>query len=196
MNSLQDKIGSVEVICGSMFSGKTEELVRRIRRAEIAKLKVQVFKHKIDLRYSETAITSHIGSVYSAVVVGSSEQLMSLLELEAEVVAIVEAQFFDDELVAVCEELANRGVRVIVAGLDLDFRAQPFGPVPQLMAVAESVDKMQAICVICGAAACRTQRLIDGAPASYDTPLIMMGAQERYEARCRRCYTRPSLDRK
>lgn len=180
--------GWIEVICGSMFSGKTEELIRRVRRAQIARQKVQVFKHSLDARYAQREVTSHNGMQWEAVPVESTEQLRSLIEPDTTVVAIDEGQFFDEGLVDLCEELADRGVRVIVAGLDMDFRGEPFGPMPQLMARAERVDKLQAICVVCGGPASRTQRLINGQPAAYDDPVIMVGADEVYEARCRGCH--------
>ena len=180
--------GWIEVICGSMFSGKTEELIRRIRRAQIARQKVQVFKHSLDARYAQREVTSHNGLQWEAVPVESTEQLRSLIEPDTNVVAIDEGQFFDEELVDLCEDLADRGVRVIVAGLDMDFRGEPFGPMPQLMARAERVDKLQAICVVCGGPASRTQRLINGQPAAYDDPVILVGANEVYEARCRGCH--------
>ncbi len=180
--------GWIEVICGSMFSGKTEELIRRVRRAQIARQKVQVFKHSLDARYAQREVTSHNGLQWDAVPVESVEQLRSLIEPDTTVVAIDEGQFFDESLVDLCEELADRGVRVIVAGLDMDFRGEPFGPMPQLMARAERVDKLQAICVVCGGPASRTQRLINGQPAAYDDPVILVGADEVYEARCRGCH--------
>ncbi|MGC8873152.1 MAG: thymidine kinase [Chloroflexia bacterium] len=186
--------GQIEVICGSMFSGKTEELIRRVRRAQIARLKVQVFKPSLDARYTTEQIASHNGLRAAAVPVDHAGQIAAQVDPDTDVVAIDEAQFFDDTIVQVCEDLANRGVRVIVAGLDMDFRGEPFGPMPLLMARAEEVDKLRAICVRCGAPASRTQRLIDGEPASYDDPVILVGAAERYEARCRHCHEvrRPS----
>jgi thymidine kinase len=180
--------GQIEVICGSMFSGKTEELIRRVRRAQIARQKVQVFKPSLDARYTTEQIASHNGLRAAAVPVDNAGEIASRVEPDTDVVAIDEAQFFDDTIVEVCEELANRGIRVIVAGLDMDFRGEPFGPMPFLMARAEEVDKLRAICVRCGAPASRTQRLIDGEPASYDDPVILVGAAERYEARCRHCH--------
>ena len=186
--------GWVEVICGSMFSGKTEELIRRVKRAQIARQKVQVFKPSIDTRYHVDRVTSHSGANLSAVVVGSAEELLARVEPDTAVVAIDEVQFFDPAIARVCSELADRSRRVIVAGLDTDFRGEPFGPMPLLMAQAELVDKLQAICVRCGAPASRTQRLIDGQPASYTDPVIMVGAAEVYEARCRRCHEVPGKD--
>jgi thymidine kinase len=178
--------GWIEIICGSMFSGKTEELIRRIKRATIARQLVQVFKPALDNRYSEEQVASHAGSFFNAIPVSNVAQMRQLLNLEAEVIGIDEAQFFDSDLVAFCREVANAGRRVIVAGLDLDFRGEPFGPMPYLMAEAEQVDKLHAICLVCGAPASRTQRLINGQPASYNDPIILVGATENYEARCRR----------
>lgn len=180
--------GWIEVICGSMFSGKTEELIRRVRRAQIARQKVQVFKPAIDRRYAERGVTSHNGMQVEALPVENTAQLQALIEPDTTVVALDEAQFFDGDVVALCEELADRGVRVIVAGLDMDFRGEPFGPMPTLMARAERVDKLQAICVVCGGPASHTQRLINGQPAAYDDPIILVGASEVYEARCRGCH--------
>jgi thymidine kinase len=174
-----------------MFSGKTEELIRRVRRAQIAKQKVQVFKPVVDHRYGLQKITSHNGLYVEAVPVDSAEAILDLVEPDTSVVAVDEAQFFDWKIAPVCAQLADRGVRVIAAGLDMDFRAEPFGPMPVLMAEAEMVDKLQAICVSCGRPASRTQRLINGQPASYDDPVILVGASEVYEARCRRCHKVP-----
>jgi len=186
--------GWIEVICGSMFSGKTEELIRRVRRAQIARQKVQVFKPALDTRYAEREVTSHNGMQAEAVAVESTAQLRALIEPDTTVVALDEAQFFDGDVVALCEGLADQGTRVIVAGLDMDFRGEPFGPVPTLMAQAERVDKLQAICVVCGGPASRTQRLINGQPAAYDDPVILVGASEVYEARCRGCHVVPNPD--
>ncbi len=178
--------GSIEVITGSMFSGKTDELIRRLRRATIARQKVQVFKPLIDNRYyGVEKVTSHAGSNYDAVPIQTAGELIGRLEPDTTVVAIDEAQFFDNQIIAVAQDLANRGLRVIVAGLDTDFRGEPFGPMPVLMAQAESVDKLQAICMICGEPATRTQRLVNGRPARYDDPIVIVGAAELYEARCR-----------
>lgn len=183
--------GRVEVICGSMFSGKSEELIRRVRRARIARQTVQVFKHSFDTRYAVNSVNSHDGSAADALAVERAGDILSLTGEDTTVVAIDEAQFFDQSIVDVCRQLAERGVRVIVAGLDLDFRGEPFGPMPALMAQAEQVDKLHAICVICGEEASRSQRLINGQPASYNDPVIMVGAQESYEARCRNCHVVP-----
>jgi thymidine kinase len=180
--------GWIEVVCGSMFSGKTEELIRRVRRAQIARQKVQVFKPAIDTRHAEWEVASHNGMQVEAVPVESTAQLRALIEPDTTVVALDEVQFFNDDVVALCEELASQGIRIIVAGLDMDFRGEPFGPTPTLLARAERVDKLQAICVVCGGLASRTQRLINGQPAAYDDPVILVGASEVYEARCRGCH--------
>jgi thymidine kinase len=168
-----------------MFSGKTEELIRRLVRAEIARQKIQVFKPALDDRYEADQVSSHSGSYYEATVVQNAAEISTLVEKNTDVIAIDEVQFFDWTVAELCEKLANEGRRVILAGLDMDFRGEPFGPMPLLMAQAESVDKLQAICMVCGAPASRTQRLIDGRPAHYDDPVIMVGASEVYEARCR-----------
>jgi thymidine kinase len=186
--------GWIEVICGSMFSGKTEELIRRIRRARIARQKVQVFKPALDSRYHTQQVSSHDGLRWEAVPVGNAREILDRLEPDTNVVAVDEAQFFDWELSSVCTELAHRGLRVILGGLDMDFRGEPFGPMPLLMAEAEEVTKLQAICVVCGAPASRTQRLIDGRPAAYDDPIILVGGSESYEARCRHCHEVPRED--
>ena len=183
--------GRVEVITGSMFSGKSEELIRRLRRAEIAHQKIQVFKPAVDTRFSESKVTSHAGTQFEATPIPSSQDLLSALDKDTTVVAIDEAQFFDQDLSEVVQELANSGLRVLVAGLDTDFRGEPFGPMPTLMAQAERVDKVNAICIVCGDAASRTQRLIDGSPAKYDDPIVVVGASELYEARCRQHHEVP-----
>lgn len=184
--------GWLELVCGSMFSGKTEELLRRVRRAEIARKRLMLFKPAIDNRYGLDRVTSHDGLAREdAIVVASPADLMARIEPYTEVVAIDEVQFFDWSIADVCSQLANRGIRVIVAGLDQDFRGEPFGPMPLLLALAERVDKLHAICVICGASASRTQRLIDGRPARYDDPIILVGGSESYEARCRTCHEVP-----
>jgi thymidine kinase len=186
-----DRGGAIEVICGSMFSGKTEELIRRVRRAQIARQRVQVFKHALDDRYAVRAITSHNGARIEAMEVTVSTEIAGLLTPDAELVAVDEAQFLDAGIAALAAALAARGVRVVLAGLDTDFRGEPFGPMPHLLAVAEDVTKLQAICVVCGAPASRTQRLVDGRPAHYTDPVIFIGAREAYEARCRRCHDVP-----
>lgn len=177
--------GSIEVVCGSMFSGKTDELIRRLVRARIAKQKVQVFKPAIDVRYAVEKVTSHAGSNYDAIPVERAGDIREKLEADTTVVGIDEAQFFDAEVVQVAEELADRGIRVIVAGLDMDFRGEPFGPMPTFMSRAERVDKLHAICMTCGDEASRTQRLVNGKPARFDDPVVIVGASEMYEARCR-----------
>ncbi|HHW57434.1 MAG TPA: thymidine kinase [Clostridia bacterium] len=183
--------GFIEVIVGPMFSGKSEELIRRIKRAQIAKQKVQVFKPAIDDRYSLDKVVSHNGANISAITVIKASEIIELLEEDTEVVAIDEIQFFDHSIVDVVREIADLGKRVICAGLDMDFRGEPFGPTPDIMAIAESVDKLTAICVKCGNPATRTQRLINGKPAKYDDPIILVGAHETYEARCRKCHEVP-----
>jgi thymidine kinase len=183
--------GWIEVICGSMFSGKTEELIRRVRRARIAKQKVQVFKPALDDRYHTQRVSSHNGLHWEAIPVSQAREIFERLEPDTTVIAVDEAQFFDWEISAVCTELAGRGLRIILGGLDMDFRGEPFGPMPLLMAEAEEVTKLQAICVRCGAPASRTQRLIDSQPAAYDDPVILVGGSESYEARCRACHEVP-----
>lgn len=183
--------GSIEVITGSMFCGKTEETIRRLRRATIAKQKVQVFKPKIDNRYAEEKVTSHAGLNYDALPIDNSRELLDQIKEDTTVVAIDEAQFFDDEIISICQNLADNGIRVIIAGLDTDFRGEPFGPMPILMAKAEKVDKLHAICVVCGEEASRTQRLVNGRPAKYSDPVVIVGAAELYEARCRKHHKVP-----
>ncbi|MEP7284559.1 MAG: thymidine kinase [Chloroflexota bacterium] len=177
--------GRVEVICGSMFSGKTEELIRRVRRAQIAKQSAQVFKPIIDTRYAIERVTSHNGQDLIAQPCASSIDLAGCVAENTTVIAIDETQFFDPALVEVVEAMAGRGIRVILAGLDLDFRGEPFGPLPLLMCLAEDVTKLHAICTVCGEDASRTQRLVNGEAARYHDPIIMVGAAESYEARCR-----------
>jgi thymidine kinase len=183
--------GSIEVICGSMFSGKTDELIRRLVRAVIAKQKVQVFKPAIDVRYAVEKVTSHTGSNFDAIPVENAAEIRSKLEPDTTVVGIDEAQFLDPAIIPIAQELAGRGIRVIVAGLDMDFRGEPFGPMPLLMSMAERVDKLHAICMICGDEASRTQRLVNGKPARYDDPVVIVGASELYEARCRKHHEVP-----
>ena len=177
--------GSIEVICGSMFSGKTDELIRRLVRATIAKQKVQVFKPAIDVRYAAEKVTSHAGADYDAIPVEKAAEIINKLDPDTTVVGIDEAQFMDPDVVRVAQELAELGKRVLVAGLDMDFRGEPFGPMPLLMSKAEKVDKLHAICMVCGDEASRTQRLVNGKPARYDDPVVIVGAAELYEARCR-----------
>ena len=191
MPYFQPKGGWIEIICGSMFSGKTEELIRRVRRAEIARQRVQVFKPKLDDRYSASQVASHDGGHAEAEVIERAAEILEKLAPQTTVVAIDEAQFFDWGVADVARLLADRGLRVIITGLDLDFRGEPFGPMPLLMAEAEMVDKLHAICVVCAAPASRTQRLINGQPARYTDPVILVGANEVYEARCRECHEVP-----
>jgi thymidine kinase len=174
-----------------MFSGKTEELIRRVRRALIAKQKVQVFKPVIDDRYAHDQVRSHNGLGIEATPVACARDILRLTEPDTAVVAIDDAQFFDHDLPRVVNQLADAGKRVICAGLDLDFRGEPFGPMPALLAIAERVDKLTAVCVISGEPATRTQRIINGQPASYDDPIILVGAAETYEARARRYHVVP-----
>ena len=177
--------GRLEVITGPMFCGKTDEMLRRLRRAIIAKQKIQVFKPGFDIRYSSEKVTSHAGNEYDAYPIDSPTEISSLLQDDVTVVAIDEAQFFDEKIIDVVQELVDKGLRVIVAGLDMDFRGVPFGQMPKLLAQAEVVDKLQAICMVCGEEATKTQRLVDGKPAHFDDPIIIVGASEMYEARCR-----------
>ncbi len=177
--------GWIEVIAGSMFSGKSEELIRRLRRAEIARQKVQVFKPAVDTRYSQAEVVSHNDQRMRSQRVQRAGEILELLDHDTLVVGIDEAQFLDHDLVRVCEQLANSGKRVIVAGLDQDFRGQPFEPVPQLLAIAEYITKTRAICLCCGQPALRSQRLRGG------TDLVVIGAAEAYEPRCRACFELP-----
>lgn len=183
--------GSIEVVTGSMFSGKTDELIRRLRRATIARQKVQVFKPIVDNRYHVDKVTSHAGSAFNAIPVTCSAEILEILDPETSVVGIDEAQFFDEGVIGVAQSLANQGIRVIVAGLDSDFRGEPFGCMPTFMAIAERVDKLQAICMVCGEPASRTQRLVNGQPAHYNDPIVIVGASEMYEARCRKHHEVP-----
>ena len=182
---------SMEVICGSMFCGKTEELIRRLRRAIIARKKVQVFKPAIDNRYTVEKVHSHAGMEIDAVPIDDINDIYKYLKDDTDVIGIDEAQFFSPDIVTVAEDLVNRGKRLIFAGLDTDFRGEPFGSMPILMAKAERVDKLNAICMVCGEPACRTQRLVNGQPAHYDDPLVIVGTSEMYEARCRKHHEVP-----
>lgn len=190
---LQLKDGWLEVIAGSMYAGKTEELLRRIKRIEYAKKSVIVFKPKIDNRYSEDEIVSHNQHKTKSVNVANSSDIVKYLSKVPTpyAIAIDEVQFFDQGIIEVCEKMADNGVRVIVAGLDKDFRGEPFGVMPDFLARAEYVTKLAAICQVCGAPATRTQRIIDGKPAKYSDPIILVGAKEQYEARCRHCHIVP-----
>jgi thymidine kinase len=188
---MKHRYGSVEVITGSMFCGKTDEMIRRLRRAAIAKQKVQVFKPAIDDRYDKVQVVSHAGSQFEAQPVNSLDDIRQAIMPETTVVAIDEAQFLDPGIVNMVDELAEQGMRVIVGGLDTDFRGEPFGPMPALIARAERVDKLHAICMVCGEDASRTQRLVNGQPAHYNDPIVIVGADEMYEARCRRHHAVP-----
>lgn len=184
--------GWIEVICGGMYAGKTEELLRRIRRIEYAKREIIVFKPVIDNRYSNDEIVSHNHHRTKSVNISCAKEIVKYLgEKLPYAIAIDEVQFLDEEVVAIANYYASKGVRVIVAGLDCDFRGEPFGVMPQLLARAESITKLNAICQKCGAPATRTQRIIDGKPARYDDPVILVGAKEQYEARCRHCHEVP-----
>ena len=180
-------LGWIEVICGSMFSGKSEELIRRLRRAQIARQRVQIFKPKVDNRFSEDHIVSHSEMKIKSQLVSQPREILDLLDGRTQVIGIDEGQFFDMDLVYVCNKLADAGKRVIVAGLDQDYRGKPFDPIPQLLAIAEYITKTLAICVRCGAPANRTQRLVE------NTDLLLVGATDAYEARCRLCFE-PPLD--
>ncbi|MDB5158883.1 MAG: Thymidine kinase [Mucilaginibacter sp.] len=173
--------GGIEVICGSMFSGKTEELIRRINRARYAKLNVKIFKPKLDIRYDDNDVVSHNATAAASTPVGKSAEIL-LLVGHAQVVGIDEAQFFDNKLPDICTTLANKGVRVIIAGLDMDFKGRPFGPIPTLMAIAESVTKVHAVCVRCGNPALYSYRLV---PSKEK---VLLGEKDSYEPRCRICY--------
>ena len=175
------KPGLIELVCGSMFSGKTEELIRRLRRAQFANQKIAIFKPAIDTRYSAMELVSHDAHKLSSIPVSSAEGILNI-EADVQVVGVDEAQFFDDKLVEVCQTLANRGVRVIVAGLDMDYKGEPFGPMPKLMAVAEDVLKVHAICVRCGNLANHSHRL------SKNEDLVLLGEKDIYEPLCRECY--------
>ena len=187
--------GWIEVIAGVMFSGKSEELIRRVRRSIIARKRVQVFKSHLDARYAGIySVSSHDGRTVEALPADSAAQIALQIDPMAHVVAIDEAQFLDEGVVPLVTSLAGRGRRVIIAGTDTDFRGEPFGPMPALMAVAEVVDKLHAICVLCGGPASRNQRLIGGHPAPWDSPVIMVGGTDSYEARCRMCFSAPRKD--
>lgn len=190
--------GYIEVISGCMFAGKTEELIRRIKVLEFAKKNILVFKPAIDNRYSETLVVSHGGSSVQSIVIDQPIKILDYVTDSTDVIAVDEVQFFGEEIVAVCDLLAKQGKRVMVAGLDTDFRGEPFGVMPKLITTAEFVTKLTAVCMTCGAPATRTQRLVNGQPADYFDPIIMVGAAESYEARCRHCHdvkNKPQLER-
>ncbi len=184
-SQIRGNVGWIEVICGSMFSGKSEELIRRLRRAQIARQRVQIFKPKIDSRYSEDHIVSHSDQKIASEVVGSAREILDRLDARTEVVGIDEAQFFDKDITSICNRLADMGKRVIVAGLDQDYMGRPFEPMPQLLAIAEFITKTLAICMRCGNPANHTQRLI------LSDERVIVGAADIYEARCRRCFEPP-----
>lgn len=185
---MQNKMGSIEVICGPMFAGKSEEIIRRIRRIQYAKKNVVCFKPSIDDRYSVDEIVSHNHNKAKSYVISSSKDIAKYINDETYAVVIDEVQFLDDGIVDVCVKLADNGIRVIVGGLDTDFRGEPFSIMPDLLARAESVTKLTAICVKCGENATRTQRIVNGVPAFFDDPIVIVGASESYEPRCRRCH--------
>lgn len=184
----QYREGWLEVICGCMFAGKTEELIRRINVLSFAKKNILVFKPQIDNRYSDSEIVSHAGTKVPCLVVSNAREILERVKDDTEVVAVDEVQFFDKEIVDVCEYLADKGIRVMAAGLDKDFRGEAFGVLPELLTRAEFVTKLTAVCAKCGAPATRTQRLVDGKPASFNDPIVLVGAVEHYEPRCRHCH--------
>ncbi len=185
---LQLRDGWIEVISGNMYAGKTEELLRRIRRVEYAKKTILVFKPKLDNRYSENEVVSHNKERIKSINIGNPRDILKYVDPLPYAIAIDEVQFLDREVIDICEELADKGVRVILAGLDRDFKGEPFGIMPELLARAEYVTKLHAICQVCGAPATRTQRIINGKPAKYTDPVVLVGAKEQYEARCRHCH--------
>ena len=194
---VHQRTGRIEVVAGVMFSGKSEELIRRVRRALIAKRRVRVFKSHLDARYAGLHhVSSHTGVALEAVPIDRAEEILRVVgdPAQVDVVAVDEAQFLDVGILEVATHLAERGVRVILAGTDTDFRGEPFGMMGHLMAMAEEVAKLQAICVICGDLACRNQRLVDGRPARWDMPVVLVGGSESYEARCRACFQIPRHD--
>ncbi len=184
----QYREGWLEVICGCMFAGKTEELIRRINVLSFAKKKIIVFKPKIDDRYSTTEIVSHAGTHVPCIVIEKAKEILEHIDENTEVVAVDEVQFFDKDIVEICEYLADKGIRVMVAGLDKDFRGEPFGVLPELLTRAEFVTKLTAVCAKCGAPATRTQRIVNGHAASYEDPIVLVGAVDHYEPRCRHCH--------
>ena len=183
------KFGWIECICGSMFSGKSEELLRRIKRGVIAKQKVLLFKPSIDIRYDENRVSTHNGNSYDSISIEKSSDILNFVkDTKYDIIGIDEIQFFDNDIVKIINKLADDGIRVIVAGLDMDFKAEPFHPMPEIMAISEMVTKLHAVCNKCGKEASRSQRLINGKPAKYDDPVVVIGASESYEARCRHCH--------
>lgn len=190
------KNGFIEVVCGPMFAGKTEELIRRIKRLEYAKQNVLVFKPTIDDRYAKEEIVSHNLSKKPSIIIDKSVEIMTFIHDDVDAVVIDEVQFFDHDIIAIAEKLADQGIRVIVGGLDRDFRGEPFGPMPELLARAEFVTKLTAICVKSGLPATRTQRIINGKPANYSDPTILVGADESYEPRSRHYHEVPGKPEK
>jgi thymidine kinase len=186
--------GSIEVITGCMFSGKTEELIRRVRRVAFARQRYRVFKHYLDARYAANNIASHNQVMLEALPVTTPQEILQAITADDHVIAIDEAHFFSADIIDVVEELAQQGRRVIITGLDLDFRGEPFGPMPELLARADSITKLTAVCMVCGSAATRTQRIIAGRPASYYDPIVLVGATEAYEPRCRRHHEVPGIE--
>ena len=183
------KFGWIECICGSMFSGKSEELLRRIKRGVIAKQKVLLFKPSIDNRYDENRVSTHNGNSYDSISIEKSSDILNFVkDTKYDIIGIDDIQFFDNDIVKIINKLADDGIRVIVAGLDMDFKAEPFHPMPEIMAISEMVTKLHAVCNKCGKEASRSQRLINGEPAKYDDPIVVIGASESYEARCRHCH--------
>ena len=183
------KFGWIECICGSMFSGKSEELLSRIKRGVIAKQKVLLFKPSIDNRYDENRVSTHNGNSYDSISIEKSSDILNFVkDTKYDIIGIDEIQFFDNDIVKIINKLADDGIRVIVAGLDMDFKAEPFHPMPEIMAISEMVTKLHAVCNKCGKEASRSQRLINGKPAKYDDPIVVIGASESYEARCRHCH--------
>ncbi|MGV8145831.1 MAG: thymidine kinase [Alkaliphilus sp.] len=183
------KNGSIEIIVGPMYAGKSEELIRRINRAKIAELKVMAFKPDIDKRYSVANIISHNGKKTKCIPVDKVQEISDIIDNESfDILAIDEIQFMDESVIDICRKAADRGKRVICAGLDMDFRGEPFSTVPNLMAIAEHISKLTAVCMVCKMPATRTQRIVNGRPAKYSEPIILVGATESYEARCRKCH--------
>ena len=182
------KSGSLEIICGSMFSGKSDELIRRLKRCEYAKLNIQVFKHNLDNRVTIEHVRAHNGSMIKAIAISKIELLLESITQDTEVIGIDEIQFFDKNIIEIILKLVKNGKRVIGAGLDLDFRGIPFGSIPELMAIADKVTKLKAICMECGEDSHYTQRLVNGRPARNDDPIVLIGAEDCYQARCRKCY--------
>ena len=184
----KDKAGTIEVICGPMFAGKTEELIRRVKRMQFAKKDFIIFKPKIDNRYSVDEVVSHSHIKFKAINISKPQEILKHIKANLQAVVIDEIQFFDESILQIIDDLANSGMRVICAGLDCDFRGKPFGIIPSILAMAEHITKLTAICSCCGDEATRTQRIINGKPAYEDDPIILVGATESYEPRCRKCH--------